>query len=107
MRRSGPLSSKPSRRQSTCLLAIHAFIEQNGYPPTVGEISAALRCRSRGGVMTSFTALRVKGYLQSRPVVARSHTLTELGKDWVRQQLEKAATGTVPGLPAQQTQPAV
>lgn len=51
-------------RQKEVLQFLEAYIEQNGYPPTLRDIAAHLRINGTLGVMKHLTALERKGYIR-------------------------------------------
>ena len=63
-------------RQLEVLEAITRLTREEGYPPTIRELGAALEIASTNGVMDHLRALRKKGHLAWVP--GRSRTLRVL-----------------------------
>jgi repressor LexA len=51
----------PTERQNEVLAAIESFIRENGYSPTIRELSNRLGVKSVNGIQGQLNALRVKG----------------------------------------------
>lgn len=66
-----------SERQKKILAYISQFTEENGYPPTVREIGAAVGITSTSVVNYNLDVLKNAGYLNRRRDVSRGITLTE------------------------------
>lgn len=66
-----------TERQKKILEYISQFTEENGYPPTVREIGAAVGITSTSVVNYNLDVLKNAGYLNRRPDVSRGITLTE------------------------------
>lgn len=66
------LDTKPTDRQQEFVEAIRAFINENGYGPSVRDLCKALAIRSPNGVVTQLTALCKKGVVTWDASRARS-----------------------------------
>lgn len=66
-----------SSRQQEMLKFIRAFVEENGYPPTIREIGAAAHISSTSVVNYNLNILQAKGYLQRNRDISRGVRLIE------------------------------
>lgn len=53
-----------TERQFQVLCAIREYIEENGYPPTIRELSEVVGTSSTSTVHSHLNALRTKGFLE-------------------------------------------
>ncbi len=56
-------------------------VAENGYPPTIREICAALNIKSTSTVHKSLTALETKGFIRKDPAKPRAIEITESGRE--------------------------
>jgi repressor LexA len=66
-----PLNPDPSPRQQQILQLIEQFLQQQGRPPTRGELAAALGLRNRQGIDQQLRALERKRLIALEPRLAR------------------------------------
>ena len=69
--------ARTSDKQQRILEYLNEFIEENGYPPTVREIAAAVGLRSPSTVHYQLARLREQGLLSGDASKSRAVTLTE------------------------------
>jgi repressor LexA len=81
-----------SERQSSILEFLSAYFHENGYPPSIREIGAAVGISSTSVVAYNLRRLEEKGYLRRDQEVSRGLRLTSLAP-------EQAASGAVIRLP--------
>jgi len=65
-----------TRRQADALEYIVKYIDDNGIPPSIREMSVALSLASVGGVMRLVDGLEERGYISR--IVNRSRSITVL-----------------------------
>lgn len=76
---------EPTDRQLEILELIAHSIEDDGIPPTIREVMAALEIRSTNSVADHFRAMVRKGHLERTGVnVARGLRITERGWFWLK-----------------------
>lgn len=63
---------KISIKQLQTLEAIEYFINENGYPPTIKELSKLTKNKSESTVFNKLMILEDKGYIKTKPGCARS-----------------------------------
>jgi repressor LexA len=56
-----------TQKQHSILLAARTLTERLGYPPSMTEVLAEARCKSRGGLSYQYKQLEAKGYLRRTP----------------------------------------
>jgi repressor LexA len=66
---------EPSERQRDILDFLEAFIDKNGYPPSVREIGEAVGLSSSSTVHSHLNALENKGFIKRDPSSARALTV--------------------------------
>lgn len=72
--------NKISSKQIAILEAIHEAILENGYPPTVREIAAAVGLASTSTVHGHLSRLEKGGYIVKNASLTRALELTEIGR---------------------------
>ncbi len=70
-----------TERQDQVYEHIRAYVREQGKPPTLKEIGAALSIRSMNGVSKHLAALEQKGYIRRTPNEARGIALVDAGTD--------------------------
>ncbi|MEM1041076.1 MAG: S24 family peptidase [Bacteroidota bacterium] len=70
-----------TKRQDQVYEHIRAYVREQGKPPTLKEIGAALSIRSTNGVSKHLAALEQKGYIRRTPNEARGISLVDAGTD--------------------------
>jgi repressor LexA len=70
-----------SSRQQDMLKFIRGFVEENGYPPTIREIGAAVRISSTSVVNYNLNILQAKGHLQRNHDISRGVRLIDKAPD--------------------------
>lgn len=86
---------KMSERQKKILHFLEEFIYENGYPPSIREIQAALDLSSTSVVDYNLEALQKRGLIQRQPRSSRSITLTERGTDFLVNRRSVPLLGTI------------
>ena len=66
----------PTPKQQEILDFIEAYIRDNGYPPSIREICAAVQLKSSSTVYTHLEALKRKGYIERDDAKTRGIRLT-------------------------------
>jgi repressor LexA len=66
-----------SPRQQEMLKFIKAFVEENGFPPTIREIGSAVHISSTSVVNYNLNILQAKGYLQRNRDISRGVRLIQ------------------------------
>jgi len=66
-----------SSRQQEMLKFIRAFVEENGYPPTIREIGTAVHISSTSVVNYNLNILQAKGYIQRNRDISRGVRLID------------------------------
>ena len=80
-----------TRRQKEILAIIRDYIKYQGYPPTVRELCRIAGVASTNGMLGILDKLKKKGYIKSRPFMARSITICERKSDTTAPGAESAA----------------
>lgn len=86
---------KMSKRQQRMLQFLEDFIRENGYPPTIREIQAALNISSTSVVDYNLTLLEKRGLIERQPRASRSITLTRKSIPILRSQREIPLLGMI------------
>lgn len=74
---------EPTDRQAAVLRFVAAAIAENGYPPTLGDIAAALGFAGKTGSVCHVRALRSKGAIVWAEGRQRTIRPTEFGLAWL------------------------
>ena len=90
--------SKFGSTQSSVYRFIHTFYQENGFPPTVREICAALGLKSTSTVHTHLKNLAEKGLIRLNPTKQRSITI--IATDEYREKTASAKRVTLVGFVA-------
>lgn len=75
------------KRRYDALLAIAAYIEEHGWPPSLAEIGAAIGLRSRARVLDHLLDLEAEGMIRRGPG-PRMLRLTEIGREFAWRERE-------------------
>lgn len=73
--------SELTKRQISILHAVHSAVDENGFPPSVREIAAAVGLASPSTVKHHLDTLEEAGYLQRVPGRPRAMELSALAKE--------------------------
>lgn len=78
----------PTSRQGVVIACFDSLARKMGYPPTLREVADALGIRSTS-VLDHVLSLVGKGYLDRRPFLARSVTLTDKGREYLEREQKR------------------